>query len=227
MCSLLTAKFSFFQAYGKSIVAQQRSQVTQYLSRNKHIAAIARFKQKDRPGRQSLIGEFSATSSSSGPSKFSTFATDLCKAFVSPDMPLFKINNPEVRNFLLKYTQTDSQDKSSLRKNYLPKCYEETLIKIRVLCGKENNLVSIDERTNASGSKVANAIAVLKNDQHYQRNHFFLLCKERSAENHTTISRVFNEAMQTQWLDCVKFDSVLLLVTVHEKSSRRTFSGLH
>jgi hypothetical protein len=52
------------------------------LSGNKHTAAIARLKQKDRPGKQSLIGESSATSFS-GPSKFATFATDLCKASVS------------------------------------------------------------------------------------------------------------------------------------------------
>jgi hypothetical protein len=47
--------------------------------------------------------------------------------------------------------------------------------------------------------------------------------------NHTTIAHVFNEAMQPLWPDGVKFDSVLLLVTdatVHEKSSRRTYSEL-
>jgi hypothetical protein len=54
----------------------------------------------------------------------------MCKAFVSADIPLFKINNPEIRNFLLKYTQTDPPDESTLRKNYLAKCYEETLNKI-------------------------------------------------------------------------------------------------
>jgi hypothetical protein len=85
------------QACGKSIVAQQHSQVTQNLS-------------------GSLIGESSATSSSSGPSKFATFAKDLWKGFVSADITLFKINNPEVRNFLLKYTQTDPPDESTLRK---------------------------------------------------------------------------------------------------------------
>jgi hypothetical protein len=51
-------------------------------------------------------------------------------------------------------------------KNYLPKCYEETLNKIRILYGKENIWVSIDETTDASGRKVANVvIGVLKNDQ--------------------------------------------------------------
>jgi hypothetical protein len=51
----------FCQACGKSVVVQQRSQVTQHLSGSKHIAAIARLKQKDGPGKQSVIGESSAT----------------------------------------------------------------------------------------------------------------------------------------------------------------------
>jgi hypothetical protein len=78
---------------------------------------------------------------------------------VSVDIPIFKINNPEVRNFLLKYTQTDPPDESTLRTNYLPtRCYEETLNTIRVLCGKEHILVSIDETTVARGRKVSNGV---------------------------------------------------------------------
>jgi hypothetical protein len=193
-------KVLFCRACGKFIVTQQRSHVTQHISGNKHIAAIVRLKQKDRPGKQSLIGESSATSSSSGPSKFSTFAADLCKAFVSADIPLFKINNPNVRNFLLKYTQTDPTEESILRKNYVPKCYEETWNKVRVLCGKDNIWVSIGEITNASGRKVANiVIGVLKNDQTLSEKSFLLSCKEMSAVNHITIARVFNEAVQTLW----------------------------
>jgi hypothetical protein len=85
---------------------------------------------------------------------------------VSADIPLFKINNPEVRNFLLKYTQADPPDKSALRKSHLPKCYEETSNTIRVLCGKENIWLSIDETTDTSARKVAKFVnGVLKNDQ--------------------------------------------------------------
>jgi hypothetical protein len=101
-------KVLFCKACGKSIVTQ-RSQITQHSSGTKYIAAIVRLKLKDRPGKQSLIGESSATSSSSGPFKFATSATDLCKAFQSADIPLFKINNREVRNLLQKYTGTDPQ----------------------------------------------------------------------------------------------------------------------
>jgi hypothetical protein len=73
----------FCQPCGKSAVAQQRSQVTQHLSGSKHVAAIVRLEQIDRPGRLSLIGESSATSSSSGPFKFATLrqicAKHLCQ----------------------------------------------------------------------------------------------------------------------------------------------------
>jgi hypothetical protein len=58
----------FCQTSGKSIVAQQRSQVTQHLSGIKHDAAVVRL--KDRPRGQSLIDASSAISSSSGPSRF-------------------------------------------------------------------------------------------------------------------------------------------------------------
>jgi hypothetical protein len=70
----------FCQADGKSIVAQHHSQVKQRFSGIKHITATVGL--KDRSHRQFLISESSATSSSSGPSKFSTYAKDLCKDFV-------------------------------------------------------------------------------------------------------------------------------------------------
>jgi hypothetical protein len=79
MCSLLKVVLSFVS----HVAAQQRSQVTQHLSGSKHVAAIVRLEQIDRPGWQSLIGESSATSSSSGPFKFATLrqicAKHLCQ----------------------------------------------------------------------------------------------------------------------------------------------------
>jgi hypothetical protein len=65
----------FCQTCAKSVVAQQRSEVTQHLSGSKHIAAVGRLNYL--PGRQSVIGESSATSCSSGPSKFTTFVTSV------------------------------------------------------------------------------------------------------------------------------------------------------
>jgi hypothetical protein len=89
-------KVLFCQAWRKSTVTQQHSQVIQ-----NWVDAIVHL--KDQQCRQSLIGESSDTSSSSEPSKFATFMTDLGKAFVSADMPLFKINNPEFPSKVYSY----------------------------------------------------------------------------------------------------------------------------
>jgi hypothetical protein len=53
-------KVPFVQACRKSVVKQQHSQVTQHLSRSKHIATVAHL--KDQPGMQSVIGETFAAS---------------------------------------------------------------------------------------------------------------------------------------------------------------------
>jgi hypothetical protein len=70
MRALLVVMFSLVRHVEKSVVTQQHSQVTKHLSGSKHIAVI--FHLKDWPSRQCVIGESSATSSSSGPSKYGT-----------------------------------------------------------------------------------------------------------------------------------------------------------
>jgi hypothetical protein len=101
---------------------------TQHLCGSKHTVVTVCL--RDWPGRQSVIGEISATSSSSGPSEFATFEVDLCKALMSTDIQLLTANHPEVRNLLLQQTLTEPPDESTLRENYLPKYYEETMNKI-------------------------------------------------------------------------------------------------
>ena len=47
----------------------------------------------------------------------------------------------------------DPPDESTL---HLPKCYEETINKIRKLCENENIWVSFDETSDSSGRKTVN-----------------------------------------------------------------------
>jgi hypothetical protein len=69
-------KVLFCQACCKSVVIQQRSQVTQHLSGSEHIAAIVGL--KDWPGRKSVVGELSATISSNFPLFQQIYAKHLC-----------------------------------------------------------------------------------------------------------------------------------------------------
>lgn len=55
----------------------------------------------------------------------------MCRAFLTANIPLNKVINVVVRNFLTKYTGKGVPDESTLRKNYLTDCYEGTMAKIR------------------------------------------------------------------------------------------------
>jgi hypothetical protein len=68
----------FCRACRKSDVGQQLSQVTEHLGGNRHLAGVVAL--KAQLGGQSLICESSDVSSFSESSKFTPFATDICKA---------------------------------------------------------------------------------------------------------------------------------------------------
>ena len=55
-----------------------------------------------------------------------------------------------------RYTTLDPLDESSLRKQYLPNCYEETLENIKSACENGKIWISVNETTDSSGRKVGN-----------------------------------------------------------------------
>jgi hypothetical protein len=100
---------------------------------------------------------------------------------VPTDIPLFKINNSEVRKFLIN-TQTDFSEASNLSKKYLFTRCEDTLNKIRAQ-------VFADEIIDAR--EVAKVIRISKNNQTLLDKS----CQEMYAVNCTTTARAFNEAI--------------------------------
>lgn len=57
---------------------------------------------------------------------------DLCKMMLSENIPLSKLNNKFLSEFLIKYTNKDIPNESTLRKNYVAYIYKK---KSKVLKG--------------------------------------------------------------------------------------------
>lgn len=57
-------------------------------------------------------------------SRKSDFSQKLCEAFVAASIPLKKLSNPVLREFLSEATNKIIPDESTLRKNYLDTCYQ-------------------------------------------------------------------------------------------------------
>lgn len=81
----------------------------------------------------------------------SQFSMDLCSAFVNAGIPLWKIQNKFLKEFLKKYTKEKVPCESTLRKTYLEKAYLEKIIEIRQAVKTSKIWVSIDETTDAVG----------------------------------------------------------------------------
>jgi hypothetical protein len=77
---------------------------------------------------------------------------------VSSNIPLHKVEATSFIKFLEKYTNHPIPTESTLRKNYLASCYEDTINKIRNNVGKNKIWVSIDETSDVDGRFVANVI---------------------------------------------------------------------
>ncbi|PSN53697.1 hypothetical protein C0J52_02227, partial [Blattella germanica] len=151
-----------------------------------------------------------ASSSHIPVSKSSEYYADLCKAFLSSDIPSYKLKSPELRTSLTKYTNFETPAESTLRKLYVPACYEQMLGKISAECENKKNMGKHGRITWKVGNVVVGA---LENNEILSKQCFLLACREISASNHVTMARLFNESLQLLWLTGEKFGNVLLLLT--------------
>jgi hypothetical protein len=79
---------------------------------------------------------------------------------------LNKVNNAVFHDFLKKYTGKEIPDESTIRKNYLSDCYQETINKIRNYITDNKIWVLIDETTDCEGRYIGNVvIGILKTNQ--------------------------------------------------------------
>lgn len=127
------------------VTATKRFQVTQHLNTVRHQKCVA-LKSK----KQTLLPGY-LNNSRGESSKSIEFNKKLCSALVAADIPLSKINHSAFRNFLEEISKMPIPDESTLRKNYLPRLYEETIKSIRKHVANNYIWVSIDESTDTTG----------------------------------------------------------------------------
>lgn len=140
------------------------------------------------------------------------FSRDLCKAFIDANIPLWKLENPSLRNFLGKYTKKNIPDESTLRKNYVDKYYAQTIETIREKTANKKLWVSMDETIDATGRQMCNVIVGTMEPG--EQSHIYLLtCEALEATNSTTIAQLFNSTLRSLWKEEVKYDDVLLFIT--------------
>jgi hypothetical protein len=137
------------------VMAEKRFTVQQHCNTAKHKSCVNR--EFVAESRQRLLFEKPHSSSSTSGSA-SEFSKDLCKMIVSSNIPLHKAEAASFRKSLEKYTTHPIPTESTLRKNYLASCYDDTINKIINSVEKNKIWVSIDETSDVDGRFVTNVV---------------------------------------------------------------------
>jgi len=188
-----------------TIVAEKKSQVKQHMESSKHKENT---KTNCRKTNQSFLSETINKNNTN-----QEFCMDLCKTFVAADIPFHKLTNPHVSNFISKYTNFTIPDESNIRKNYVKRLYDETLLAILSEIRNQYLWISIDETTDDTGRYVANAVVgILSSEEHECRKRFFLNTAVLDQTNSSTIARFFDDSVKIFGPDFNR-DSILLFVS--------------
>jgi len=111
-----------------------------------------------------------------------------------------------------EHTEKEIPDESTLGKNYLSECYQETINKTRSYVTGKKIWVSIDETIDCESRYISNV--VIGTLQKYEPGKIFLLTSEElERTNYSTISKIFDKYMHLLWPNGILHDSVLLFLT--------------
>lgn len=184
-------KILFCKCCSCNISAKQLSQVKQHLETVQH--------QNAKKGRgvttQSLISNFQQSSTNKTGPKLSDFNLDICKMFVEADIPLEKLSHSAVKHFVSRYTPYTTPDPSTIRKNYLPLLYKQSLSQMQAKAKNKYLWVSLDETTDCAQRYVANFIFGILGDADERDKSYLLTLASLEKVNNSTIATFFNDAL--------------------------------
>lgn len=175
------------------VPAKQRSQVKQHIDTAKHISSVSRKNNSGRREHQTLLTLPELTDRNP---KASEFTMDLATCFLRANIPLHKIRNPNVVNFLEKHTKYAAPSEFNLRNNYHTKKYDDCVERMRKIAADRYIWVSIDETTDCEQRAVANFVfGILGVEWHRGRSYLFASSVLEGAVNGSTVAQFFDESI--------------------------------
>lgn len=151
--------------------------------------------------------------SGSSRSEQAIFNEDLCKALVTSNIPLIRLNNPNLRSFLQKYCKFNIPEQSILRKRGVDSLYIETREKIREITVGNHFYIIVDETTDSCGRYIAHLmIGSLREEM--QIGPYLIASKQLDKTNNLTITRFIQTELSSFFLpEAVPTEKCLLLLS--------------
>lgn len=182
----------------KRILVHQKSDLTKHTNSASHKLKIISF-DGNTESEKSFIEEFK------NQSEFNKF---VCEAFVEANIPFHKLNYPKFNQLLKQCNKFNIPDESTLRKNYLPKLYNDKMNEIKKIVDNKKIWVSVDETSDTKLRCIANVLVGVLDDE-TQKSHL-INCVELEKVNSKTIGQLVKNSLEILQ---VRPENVLLFVT--------------
>jgi len=140
-----------------------------------------------------------------------TFNLELTSALVKSGIPLFKINNPALKEFFENKMKRKMPDESTLRKNCVPPLYDSAIEEIRKVIGFNPIYLIVDETTDSCSRYVLNILVGPLNGNPHKPMLFW--CKFLEKTNNITVSQNVNDALRVLWPENIEYEKLWLVVT--------------
>lgn len=192
------------------IHADKKFIVDQHVKSAKHQLNVRKL-QRGEPSQQTIQHCLEEKPKNSEQAQFNE---DLCKAFIGANIPLKKLNNPNLSSFLTKYCKFNIPDESTVRKGSVDVIYKQTINDIKKKVGENYFYLVVDETTDSCGRYIAHAlIGVLGETNDYGRS-YLIASKQLEKTNNLSVTRFVQETLTNFFLpDRVPSEKFILLLS--------------
>lgn len=142
-----------------------------------------------------------------------SFHSEILELFVKMNIPIYKLQDENLKTFISKYTGKKLLDESMYRKAFLEKVFTKKQNEVRDLLKNENIYLMFDETTDASGRYILNILSGICSPSQRERSYLIKtveLDKTNALNVNTEILEVLNWIYNS---DVSKFSNVKLLVS--------------
>jgi len=140
---------------------------------------------------------------------------DMTKAFLAENIALHKLNNPELKSFLEKWTKRTQPNPQTLRTYYVSDVYGKTIDKIRETIGENDYFLIVDETQNVCQKYVVNILIGSLNGKFSKP--MLIKCQEIESAKHSAILQAINNALTKTFPNGIDYEKFKLLVTNQAK----------
>lgn len=120
---------------------------------------------------------------------------DLASCFVKSNIPLYKMRDPALVEFLEKHTKYAAPSETHLRSKCIPKIYEECVEKLKRIAAEKYIWVSLDETTDSEQRYVVNFVFGILGVEEERGRCYLFSSKVLNQVNNSTIARFFDDTV--------------------------------